>query len=501
MEIQFTEIKNTIENEAVVLLVSQDGAITDMGLKLDNAYNGIIKEVLADKRYIKSDKLGSSKSLIVKDGEKLKHIIIFSIGENKDLDEKKFVRLGARIVQKLAMLKISSASILIEDNISKRPIVSSMIAEGAMLSSYRFNKYFTGKNAEDKFSVQSITIEVLEHKEAHEIFTSHKGVIEGVFLARNLSNEPANILYPESYAKIISDNLKEYGVSIEILGEEEMKKLGMGALLGVGQGSKKESKLVVMQYNGAGKENKPIAFVGKGVTFDTGGISIKPAANMEDMKYDMSGSAVVVGLIKALAIRKAKVNVVGVVGLVENMPDGYAQRPGDVVTTMSGQTAEVLNTDAEGRLVLADALWYVQDRFHPSLIIDLATLTGAIVVALGHSFAGCFSNDDDLAAKLEKAGTNTDEKIWRMPLHQDFEDMIKSDIADVANIGCVRGAAGSATAAHFLQKFVNGVTWAHLDIAGVAWTKTGSNPIYPKGGTGFGVRLLNQFIKDYYEAN
>jgi len=256
-----------------------------------------------------------------------------------------------------------------------------------------------------------------------------------------------------------------------------------------------------MEYYGADdKDAKPLAFVGKGVTFDTGGISIKPSASMWEMKYDMSGSAAVVGLIKALAIRKASVNVIGVVGLVENMPGGNAQRPGDVVKTMSGKTAEVLDTDAEGRLVLADALWYAQDKFKPEIMVNLATLTGAIVVALGSTYAGCFSNNDNLSEKLVNAGTKVDEKLWRMPLHEDYEAMIKSDIADIANLGNVRGSAGSSTAAHFLQHFVNEVPWAHLDIAGVANDKKGSN-LAPKGAVGFGIRLLNQFIQDYYETN
>ena len=277
--------------------------------------------------------------------------------------------------------------------------------------------------------------------------------------------------------------------------------MSMGALLGVGQGSNNESKMVVMQYNGASQDEQPVAFVGKGVTFDTGGISLKPSTGMADMKYDMAGSAAVVGVMKALAARGAKVNAIGVVGLVENMPGGNAQRPGDVVTTMSGQTIEVLDTDAEGRLVLADALWYTQDRFKPKFIIDLATLTGAIVVALGNTYAGCFSNNDALADQLLKAGLEVNEKVWRMPLHQDYDDMINSDIADVANLSNARGAAGSSSAANFLQRFIGGNNcWAHLDIAGMAWEKKGS-AINPKGATGYGVRLLNQLIQDYYETN
>jgi leucyl aminopeptidase len=285
-------------------------------------------------------------------------------------------------------------------------------------------------------------------------------------------------------------------VKVEVLGEKQMEKLGMGALLGVGQGSRRESQLVVMQWNGGPKSQKPIAFVGKGVTFDTGGISLKPAAGMGDMKWDMGGAGTVSGLMKALAGRKAKANVVGLIGLVENMPDGNAQRPGDIVKSMSGKTIEVLNTDAEGRLVLADVLWYCQDRFKPTAMIDLATLTGAIIVGLGHEYAGLFSNDDALCRNLTAAGEATGEKVWRMPLHEAYDKMLKSDAADMKNIG--GRDAGSITAAQFLQRFVNDVPWAHLDIAGMAWSSKVADTV-PKGGTGYGVRLLDRLVQDMCE--
>jgi leucyl aminopeptidase len=290
--------------------------------------------------------------------------------------------------------------------------------------------------------------------------------------------------------------LAEIGVEVEVLGEKQMKKLGMGALLGVGQGSERESQLVVMRWNGGTEGDAPLAFIGKGVTFDTGGISIKPAGGMEDMKWDMGGSAVVIGLMKTLALRKAKANVVGVVGLVENMPSGTAQRPGDVVTTMSGQTVEVINTDAEGRLVLADALWYTQDRFKPHFMIDLATLTGAIIIALGDQYAGLFSNDDKLSDKLIAAGRAVGEGVWRLPVDDPYDKQIKSEIADMMNVGGREG--GSITAAMFLKRFVNGVKWAHLDIAGVTWSKK-DGPVTPKGATAFGVRLLDRLVADNYE--
>jgi leucyl aminopeptidase len=317
-------------------------------------------------------------------------------------------------------------------------------------------------------------------------------------VAGDLVSEPANVLYPQSYA----DRIKAFeslGLKVEVLGEDEMIKLGMFSLLGVGLGSRKESKLVVMQWLGADdKSAQPVAFVGKGVTFDTGGISIKPADGMEDMKWDMGGSATVVGTMVALAGRKAKVNAIGVVGLVENMPDGNAQRPGDVVTAMSGTTIEVINTDAEGRLVLADALWYTQDRFKPQFMIDLATLTGAMIIALGMDYAGVFSNNDDLAEKISEASKSVSENTWRMPLPTQYEKQIDSKIADIRNIGGRPG--GSITAALFLQRFVNNVPWAHLDIAPTAWTNEQRLPTVPEGATGWGVRTLDALVKAHYEV-
>jgi leucyl aminopeptidase len=318
-----------------------------------------------------------------------------------------------------------------------------------------------------------------------------------VFFTRDLVSEPPNILHPEEFAKR-ARKLEELGVDVEILGEKEMTKLGMHTLLGVGQGSVRESQLVVMQWKGAkDKGAAPVAFVGKGVTFDTGGISIKPAAGMDAMKYDMGGAGTVTGLMHALAGRKAKVNAIGVIGLVENMPDGNAQRPGDIVKSMSGQTVEILNTDAEGRLVLADALWYTQGRFKPKFMVDLATLTGAIRVSLGLEIAGLFSNNDELAERLIAAGKAEGEELWRMPLNDRFDKMIDSPVADMKNIGGQFG--GSITAAAFLQRFVNKVPWAHLDIAGTAWAEE-ARGVTPKGASGYGVRLLNRLVADHYEG-
>jgi leucyl aminopeptidase len=321
---------------------------------------------------------------------------------------------------------------------------------------------------------------------------------DAVSFARDLVSEPANILYPAEFARRVKD-LEELGLKVEILGEAEMTDLGMGSLLGVGQGSVRESQLVVIRWNGAAHPDaQPVAFVGKGVCFDTGGISIKPADGMEDMKWDMGGAAAVAGLMHVLAGRKARVNAVGILGLVENMPDGAAQRPGDVVTSMSGQTIEIINTDAEGRLVLADALWYCEQRFKPKFIVDLATLTGAIIISLGNDYAGCFSNDDALAANLLAAAGETGEPLWRMPLPEAYNKQIDSMIADVKNTG--GRAGGSITAALFLQKFVKSTPWAHLDIASTAWKKPSSVPTIPEGATGYGVRLLNRMVEAKYEG-
>ena len=325
-----------------------------------------------------------------------------------------------------------------------------------------------------------------------------KAIHEGVTMTRNLVTEPPNVMTPPELAKNAS-SLEKIGVKVTILGEKEMTKLGMGSLLSVGRGSEHESKLAIMEWKGhKNKKKKPIAFIGKGVSFDTGGVSLKPAGGMEEMKYDMGGSGVVIGLMKTLALRKAKANVIGVVGLVENHIGNMATRPSDVVKSYSGQTIEVLNTDAEGRLVLADALWYTQEKYKPELMVDLATLTGAIIIAIGNEYAGLFSNNDKLSKQLEDAGKIEDEKLWRFPLHDKFDKMINSPIADMQNISSGRGA-GSITAAQFLQRFVNKVPWAHLDIAGTTWSKT-NLPTSPKGATAFGVKLLNKFVSKYHEG-
>ena len=362
---------------------------------------------------------------------------------------------------------------------------------GATLASYEFNSYFT-KKEEESPSVNLI-ITGIDEARFKRILADVDAMADGVHLARDLVYEPANILYPESFAQRC-EPLKDKGLEVSVLNEKDMKELGMGSLLGVGQGSVRESAIVIMNWRGGGDE-APLALVGKGVCFDTGGISIKPARGMEDMKWDMGGAAAVTGAMCALAGRNANHNVVGIIGLVENMPDGNAQRPGDVVTSMSGQTIEVINTDAEGRLVLADVLTYVQQEYKPEAIIDLATLTGAILVALGKEYAGLFSNNDALSEQITSAGRKVSEKSWRMPMEDAYDKMLKSHIADMKNIGGMYG--GSITAACFLHRFVeNNTPWAHIDIAGKAWSDK-ATPTVPAGGTGYGVRLLNQMIDDW----
>ena len=368
---------------------------------------------------------------------------------------------------------------------------------GFNLKSYTFNKYKTLKKATTNKKINLKVITSFKQK-IQSNYKYCEAVKEGVFLTRDLVSEPPNVLTPKTYVQEIK-KLSKLGLKIKSYDEKKMKKLGLNALLGVGQGSVNETYLVTIEWNGYKKSKQnPIAFVGKGVCFDTGGISLKPAKFMEEMKYDMAGSAVVVGLLKSLALRKAKINAVGVVGLVENMPGGNAQRPGDIVKSFSGKTIEVLNTDAEGRLVLADALSFTEKKYKPKFIIDLATLTGAIIISLGEEYAGLFSNNDELSKNIYKASENVNEKVWRLPLHKNYDKLMDSQIADVQNINYV-GGAGSITAAQFLQRFIlNKTPWAHLDIAGMAFSKKAAN-LNPSGATGFGVRLLNNLVKEYYE--
>ncbi|MGN6850732.1 MAG: leucyl aminopeptidase [Sphingomicrobium sp.] len=369
---------------------------------------------------------------------------------------------------------------------------------GAALRSWRYDRYRTKLKDNQKPTLEEIVIIGGGSGAGKRYEGRWAPVVEGVSLTRELVTEPANIIYPESFVERVQGSIKGSGLEVDVLDRAAMQKLGMGALLGVAQGSAREARLLILKWNGGGKGGQPTAFVGKGVTFDTGGISIKPAAGMEAMKWDMGGAGAVAGALKSLALRKAKANIVGICGLVENMPGGNAQRPGDVVTTMSGQTVEVINTDAEGRLVLSDAVCYVQRNFKPSTVIDLATLTGAIIVSLGHEWAGLFSNNEQLAGNLLKAADESGDKLWRMPLAEPFDRLIDSPIADMKNVGPREG--GSITAAQFIQRFIeSGTKWAHIDMAGKAWAdKAGAT--YDKGATGFGVRLLDQYVADVLEG-
>ena len=506
MRINFSELPASkaktpaFADPVLVLPVGDDKKLSALGAALDKQAGGLLSKALSAGKF--AGKRGQTLSLILPQGVKLSRVILVGYGSAKTLTLTALENIGGAAVPAIEATGVTAATFALED-IKGSPvstaIAAARIAHGADLRCYHFDKYFTKTPPEDKPSLKTFTVALGNSKAAAKAYDELDKLAAGVKFTRDLVSEPANIINPETLADE-ARKLEALGVEVQILGEEEMYKLGFGALLGVGQGSTKESQLVILRWNGLGKASKaqPIAFVGKGVTFDTGGISIKPAGGMEEMKWDMGGAGVVIGLMKALAGRKAKVNVVGVAGLVENMPGGNAQRPGDVVKSYSGQTIEVLNTDAEGRLVLADALWYTQKHFKPKFIVDLATLTGAIIVALGTSRAGLFSNNDKLAEQLFKTGEKVGEEVWRLPLGDVYDKQINSDIADMQNIGRDR-EAGSITAAQFLQRFVNDVPWAHLDIAGTAWSKKDSD-ITPKGGTGYGVRLLNQLVADYYEG-
>ncbi|APR98878.1 leucyl aminopeptidase [Wolbachia endosymbiont of Folsomia candida] len=437
---------------------------------------------------------GEFSSITLSEG---KNAIVVGLGKKDEWNENKALNIGGKVYCELNRLKIKQAAVLVEDSGE----ITANIAYGAFLRSFKFDKYKTKKD-EKITEIEEITVLAKDDQlnSAEKLFERLRQEGEGIFLARSFVTEPPNILYPESYADSIKSELTKLGLEVEVLDKKQMEKENMGALLGVAQGSSKEPKLVIIKWNGADKEQKPVAFVGKGITFDTGGISLKPSRGMESMKYDMAGSAAVVGVMHALAGRKAKVNAIGVVALAENAVGGNAQRPSDVVTSMSGQTIEVLNTDAEGRLILADALWYTQKRFSPKFMIDLATLTGAIVVALGNNeYAGLFSNNDELSNHLIDAGNEVNEKLWRFPMNEAYDKIIDSPIADVQNIAPAGSGGDSIMAAQFLQRFVNDTCWAHLDIAGSAWHEKGTD-ICPRGAVGFGVRLLNKLVEKYYEA-
>ncbi len=490
----------------VVILAEEGGALSPTGKAMDKAGGGVISQAAKV-----NDFKGKKKTvldMLVPSGLGLARLLVVGTDKLSGYSENDWLELGGFIRAKLSAKQGPQATIVVEAASARTKLpgaAAANVAAGALLAAYKFLKYKTksakstnGKNNDDQpGDLARIVVQCAGPAAARKQFAPLKAVCNGVNFARDLVNEPANILHPGEFAKRVKA-LSKTGLKVTVLDEKELKKQKMGALLCVGQGSAKPTYVAVMEWSGAGaKGGKPVAIVGKGVCFDTGGISIKPAGGMEDMKGDMAGAACVAGLMLALAERKAKVNAIGAIGLVENMPSGTATRPGDIVTSMSGQTIEVINTDAEGRLVLADVLWYVQENFKPKWVVNLATLTGAILVALGKEHAGLFSNNDDLSANLAKAGEATNEKVWRLPLGPKYDEMIKSKTADIKNIGGRH--AGSITAAQFLQRFIKKDTpWAHLDIAGTGMAAPRSD-INTSWGSGFGVRLLNRLIADTEE--
>jgi leucyl aminopeptidase len=495
-KISIVDLKTPVAGTLVV--------ITDENLALGSAAEAHLKpsgDLLERVAKIEKFKGKPNKvlALTAPSGLKLEHVLVAGVGKAKDMKSENWLKLGGTIGGRLpagarnvtVLAQLPGGKLSAED--------AAQIGLGIKLRAYRFDRYKSKKKAEgddDKTAAAQIRIAVEDVGAGRKAWNDANGIGDGIVLARELVNEPPNVLFPVEFARRAAE-LKKLGVQVEVLDEPAMKKLGMNALLAVGQGSERDSRLVIMRWNGAKKKSEaPVAIVGKGVCFDTGGISIKPAASMEDMKGDMAGAACVTGLMHALAARKARANVIGVIGIVENMPDGNAYRPGDILKSYSGQTIEVINTDAEGRLVLCDALAYTNERFKPKLIVDLATLTGAILIALGQEYAGLFSNDDKLADRLTEAGKVTGELVWRMPLAPYYDKMIDSRFADMKNTGGRFG--GSITAAQFLQRYVGKTPWAHLDIAGTGMAAHNTE-IGDSWGPGWGVRLLNEFIAAHYE--
>jgi len=480
--------------------VGANAALLPAAARLDKASGGALSRALKFSRF--AGKTGQMVEVLAPAGLAVSRILLIGLGKAESLDEKGLEILGAQIAGRLYGAGEVQAALEIDVPKGakvKKAELAAHLAFGAKLKSYAFDKYRTRNLDEHEKKLKAIRIVTPDPAAARKAHAGLAALADGVFFTRDLVNEPPNILYPEEFARRAKAQLSKLGVKVEILGEAEMKKQGFGALLGVGQGSARESQLVVMQWNGGKKGTKPFALVGKGVCFDSGGLSIKVGTGMQGMKGDMAGAACVAGTMLTLATRKARVNVVGVIGLVENMPDGGAFRPDDVLTSLSGQTIEVLNTDAEGRLVLADALTYTQRRFHPKAVIDLATLTGAIVQTLGFEHAGVFSNNDQLVQRIQAAGRFTGERVWQLPLDPFYDKMIRSKIADMKNIGGAN--SGAITAAQFLQRFIEkDMAWAHLDIAGVAWQDGEQKPTIPSWGTGWGVRLLNRLMREHYEA-
>ncbi|MEM1088708.1 MAG: leucyl aminopeptidase [Pseudomonadota bacterium] len=488
MKIHFAE---TATADIHAFIVDEGGDLPAAAKTLDDEAGGLLSEALAADSF--SGKSGQQAFIVLPKSASARRAVLIGGGHADKRDARALETLGAQLYK--AQSSSGFASLALHLGTAEE---ATRIAVGARLAAYRFDEYRTKLKDADKPKLADMTLVLKGDKTAAEDFVALSAAVDGTYMARDLVNMPPNDLNPETYAAKI-ETLSELGLEIEILGEAELEKLGMRSMLGVGQGSVKESKLGIMRWMGGKDGEAPVALVGKGVCFDTGGISLKPGAGMEDMRGDMGGSAAVVGAMVALAKRKAKANVVGLVGLVENMPDGNAIRPGDIIKAADGQTIEVQNTDAEGRLVLCDVLWYTQEHYKPKAIVDLATLTGAIVIGLGHHHAGLFTNDDELASAMTAAGLEEGERVWRLPLGPEYDSLLKSKFADMRNIG--GRAAGSITAAQFLQRFIReGQTWAHIDIAGVAWVNGEKAPTDPSWASGFGPRLLDRWIAENYEG-
>ncbi len=490
MDIRF---ENSLSLKSALVILCSGEKVALNSKILNEGTKNLIKDFIKENKK-KKDIIESIK---MRDKNGFSHIILAKMDNLSKINRFEFEEFGGKIFSHVEKTNLVEFAVLIDVDEKYFKICFESIISGMKLKSYRFDKYKT--ITKRKSHIKKISL-----LNSSKIFNSNEkrniesmDLVKGVFLTRDLVSEPANILYPQKFVEMCNQ-MKKSGISIEVLDEKKIKSLGMNALIGVAKGSSKPPRVMIMKWSNSKKSElkKPLAFVGKGVTFDTGGISLKPSGGMEDMKWDMGGAAVVAGLMYTLALRKAPVNALGIVGLVENMPDGEAQRPGDVVKSLSGQTIEVLNTDAEGRLVLADILWYIKEKYQPKLMIDLATLTGAIIVALGDRYAGLFSNSDKLSNMILDASKDTGELVWRLPLDDKFDKLLNCQIADMKNITGARGA-GSITAAQFLKRFVGDTDWAHLDIAGVTWSKSGTDLSRP-GGSGFGVRLLDSFVKNNY---
>jgi leucyl aminopeptidase len=500
--VSFTQTKSSNADTAIVCIF-EENTLSASAKEFDKKFDGAMEDYLNNQNSF-NGKEGQTLAMPVTSASGYNRIFLLGLGDPSKIDTLKCETIGGKLADKSKEFSIKDIHLYIDNDDIEKNIgcdeIAAHIINGFHLKSYQFKKYKTEKEEESETTeINSLTLISDAYKEAKKLYEDLYAVTQGTYLARDLVNEPPNELYPESFAQIIKNELKPLGVEIEVIDEKKMEKMGFHAHLAVGMGSARKPRVVVMKWNGDG-DKKPLAFVGKGITFDTGGINLKPSGGLEEMKLDMGGAASVVGLLKAVALRKAKANVIGIVALAENMPSSNAYRPSDVIQSLSGKTIEVSNTDAEGRLVLADSITYLQKTYNPEFIIDLATLTGAMMVALGFDYCGTFVNNDDLWKKMQKAGTKTGEQLWRMPLDEAYRKEMDSTIADIKTLGTSGRYAGACTAAGFLERFIeNDLPWSHMDIAGVAWIKK-DRPTCPKPGTGFGVRVLNSLIQDNYEA-